>query len=145
MEQPRSPLGPIDGNRKRKGPELTPYERGRIIGARIAGLSARQIELEMKVSRSAVRGTIALEILRSNGVSLPRPGRPILYTERDRRSMLRNLRSYPKLTFQQRREDTGLKMSNTYIKNLARANSLFHWRAKKRPELTSKVAAIRLF
>ena len=58
--------------------------------------------------------------------------------------MLRNLRIYPKLTFQQRREDTSLKMSNSYIKNLARENGLHHWRAKKRPEITAKHAAERL-
>ena len=83
MATPRTPLGPIDGNRKRRGPELTPYERGRIEGARIAGLSPREIELSMKHSRGAVRGTLALEILRSNGASMPRKGRPILYNDRD--------------------------------------------------------------
>jgi hypothetical protein len=35
-------------------------------------------------------------------------------------------------------------MSNSYIKNLARENGLYHWRAKKRPELTEKHTAERL-
>ena len=143
MPPQRRPLAPISGNRLHNH-ELSPYERGRIIGAKIAGMTPRQIELTMKHSRGAVRGTIALEILRTNGNSLPRPGRPKLYHPRDQRAMLRNIRSYPKLTFQQRREDTGLTMSNTYIKKIASENGLHHWRAKKRPELTAKVAALRL-
>jgi hypothetical protein len=58
--------------------------------------------------------------------------------------MLQNLRTFPQLTFQQRRDDTGLKMSNSDIKNLARASGLHHWRAKKRPELTPIRAMQRL-
>ena len=118
MPPQRRALVPISGNRPR-GPELSPYERGKIIGAKIAGMTPRQIELEMKVSRKAVRGMIALEILRHNGESLPRPGGKIIYHPQDQRAMLRNLRSYSKISFKQRRIDTGLEMSNIYIKNLA--------------------------
>ena len=99
MPPQRTPLRDIDGNRRGRGPELTPYERGKIASAVMAGMSPREIELHMKHSRSAVRGTIALEILRTNGAPLPRKGRPKLYNERDNRMMLKNLRSYPKLTF----------------------------------------------
>jgi hypothetical protein len=58
--------------------------------------------------------------------------------------LVRHLRKYPKSSFQQRREDTGLKMSNTTIKRLAHDNNVQHWRAKKRPELSEKNAAERL-
>jgi hypothetical protein len=58
--------------------------------------------------------------------------------------MLRNLRLVPKAKFEDRRKATNLKMSNSYIKNLARANGLSHWRAKKRPELSEANAAARL-
>ena len=144
MPPQRTPLRSINGNRGIRGPELTPYKRGRIVGAFDAGLSPREIELQLNHSRGAVRGAIALSNLKTNGASLPRSGRPLIYNDRDQRTMLRNLRLYPKSTFQQRREDTGLKMSNSYIKDLARKNGLFHWRAKKRPELTEKHAAERL-
>jgi hypothetical protein len=144
MPPERTPLRQIDGNSVPRGPELTPYQRGIVSGAWAAGLSQREIEHHMKHSRKAVRGAIALHILNTNGNSLPRPGRPFVYNERDRRMMLRNLRRYPKLTFQDRRDDTGLNMSNSYIKNLARNYGLSRWRAKKRPELTEKHAAERL-
>jgi hypothetical protein len=58
--------------------------------------------------------------------------------------MLRYLRKYPKSAFQQRREDTGLKISNTTIKTLVRENSLCYWRAKKRPELESTMVEIEI-
>lgn len=144
MSTPRTPLGPVAGNRRGRGIELTPNERGRIEGLAMAGKTNREIELLTKHSRGAIRGTIALERLRQDGNSLPRSGRPLLYSIRDCRTMLRNLRLYPKLTFQQRREDTGLKMSNGKIKSIAKENGLVHWRAKKRPELTKINAANRL-
>jgi hypothetical protein len=58
--------------------------------------------------------------------------------------MLRNLRGFPKLTFDKRREQTGLDMSNSIIKLIVRFNKLYYWRAKQRPELTPEVAALRL-
>jgi hypothetical protein len=140
----RTPLSSIDGNRRGRGLELTPYKRGRIEGARIAGMSPREIEVLFRHSCRAVRSTLAVEKSRSNRVSLPRPSQPLVYDERDRRSMLRSLQSYPKLTYQQRCDNTSLKMSNTYIKNLAQEHGIHHWRAKKRLELTPKTAAERL-
>jgi hypothetical protein len=122
----RTPLSSIDGNRRGRGLELTPYKRGRIEGACIAGMSPREIKVSLKHSYRAVQGTLAVEKLRSNGVSLPRPGQPLVYNEQDHRSMLRSLQSYPKLTYQQRRDDTGLKMSNTYIKNLVHKHGIHH-------------------
>jgi hypothetical protein len=63
-------------------------------------MSQRRIMEAMRSSRSVVRGAIALYILNTNGNSMPRPGRPRIYLERDRRATLRNLRLYSKLTFQ---------------------------------------------
>ena len=123
MPPQRRPLGTIDRNRVR-GPETNPYTRGKIVGLYTAGLTQRQIVDLMDRSRDSVRGAIALEILNINSCSLPRLGRPKLYDNRDQRMMLKNLRLYPKLTFQQRRDDTGLEMSNTTIKNIAKAQGL---------------------
>ena len=58
--------------------------------------------------------------------------------------MLRCLRLEPKLTFDQRREYTGLNISNTTIKTIAKENGLHHWRAKLQPVLTLEVAALQL-
>jgi hypothetical protein len=129
MPPQRTPLAELMANRPR-GPEYSPYTRGKIAGMHIAGLTQRKIMDLTDASRQGVRGSIALEILNTNGASLPRPGRPIIYHPRDRRIMLRTLRFQPKLTFDQRRTTTGINMSNTYIKNLARENGILHLRAK---------------
>jgi hypothetical protein len=144
MPPQRTPLGQTDGNRRPRGHELTPYERGKIEGAAAAGLSLSKIGALVKRVKSTVSTTLEKAGSRSNGHSKPRSGRPQKYSDRDQRAMLRNLRLEPKSTFDQRQEATDLKMSNSYIKDLARVNNLSHWRTKKRPELTEANAAARL-
>jgi hypothetical protein len=79
-----TPLKDLDVNLRRRGTKLTLYERGRILGARVAGMSPREIEVAINYSKCAIVGTIALKILKSNSNSLPRKGRPIVYNKRDR-------------------------------------------------------------
>ena len=94
----RTPLGSISGNVQR-GRELTPYERGVIIGSYNSGKLPREIELSTKHSRMAVRGTIALETSRTNRASLPQSSRLIVYNDQDQQIMLQHIRLYPKSTF----------------------------------------------
>ena len=42
----RTPLYDTDSNQRYRGPELTPYQRGMIIGTREAGSSIKEIEDE---------------------------------------------------------------------------------------------------
>ena len=79
MPPQRRPLFPTDGNRPR-GPETDPYTRGKITGLHIAGLTQRTIMWHTDASRKAVRGSIALEILNTNGASLPRPAVQLFMT-----------------------------------------------------------------
>jgi hypothetical protein len=143
MPPQRNPLTPISGN-KVKGGELSRYERGLIVGASIGGLTPREIEVEFNASRGAVRRTLELQHIRQDGASLSRAGARLKYSARDRRALLVHIRKYPKATFDQRREDLGLKMSNTYIKDLCKLHGITHWRAKKRPELKQEHADARL-
>jgi hypothetical protein len=143
MPPQRTALRAIDGNRPR-GKDTSPYTRGKIVGMAENGASASKIQVQYGVSRKAVRGSIAQDSQRPEGKSLPRSGRPPTYTDRDERLMLRNLRLFPKSTFEDRRIESGVKMSNSTIKRLARKHGLHHWRAKKRPELTEEHAAERL-
>jgi hypothetical protein len=134
----RTPLKDLNVNLRHQGTELTPYKQGRILSAHVGGMSPREIELAMNHSKGAIAGIIALKILRSNGNSLPHKGQPVLYNKQDHQSILQNIQSYPKLMFQQRHNDTGLEMSNSYIKDLAYANGITYWCVKKRPELSPK-------
>jgi hypothetical protein len=143
MPPQRTPLRVIDSNRPR-GKEVSPYMRGKIIGMVDSGSSISLIQAQYGLSRKAVRGTITQDFLRQQGPSLPRSGCPPTYSDRDERHMLRNLRLFPKSTFDDRRKETGLEMSNSTIKRLAKKHKLQHWRAKKRPELLQKHADERL-
>jgi hypothetical protein len=118
-------LFPIDGNTP-WGSETDSYTRGKIAGLHIAGLTQRAIMNATNTSRKAVRGSICLEILNINGASLPRPGWPVIYDPYHKRVMLRNLRGFLKLTFDERREQTGLDMFNSTIKLIARSNRLYY-------------------
>jgi hypothetical protein len=143
MPPQRTPLRAIDGNGTR-GKDITPYMRGKIIGAANNGASPAKIQARYRVSRGAVRGSIAQDFTRPEGESRPRSGCSPTYTDRDKRLMLRNLRLFPKSTFNDRRLESGVKISNSTIKRLTQKNRLHHWRAKKRPELTEEHAAKRL-
>jgi len=143
MPPQRRPLFETDGNRRRRR-ETSPFTRGKIAAFHLVGLTQRQIMESTNTSRSVVRRTISIDIINNNRAALPRPGRPIIYSPRDKRLMLRSLRLEPKFTFDQRRASTGLDMSNSTIKSIAKENGLHHWRAKSRPALTPAVAALRL-
>jgi hypothetical protein len=125
MPPQRNPLTPISGN-KVKGGELSRYERGLIVGASIGGLTPREIEIEFNTSRSAVRHTLELQHIRQDGGSLPKSGARPRYSPRDRRALLSHIRKYPKATFDQRRKDLELEMSNTYIKDLYKLHGITH-------------------
>ena len=118
MPPQRTPLGAIDSNRRR-GKDISPYIRGKIVGMADKGASVSEIQAQYKVSRKAVRGSIAQDSQRPEGKSAPHSGCPPTYTIRDERLMLRNLRLFPKSTFADRRLESGVEMSNSTIKRLA--------------------------
>jgi hypothetical protein len=84
----RTLLSFIDGNKRGRGLELTPYEKGHIKGACIASMLLCKIEVLFKHSCRAVQSTLTVEKLRLNRVSLPRPSQPLVYNEQDYRFML---------------------------------------------------------
>src|SRR4051794_17963944 len=143
MPPQRTPLGSISGNRAR-GVETTPYTRGKIVGMHMAGAKPREIRAVLSVTKNAIATALKNDELKLEGASKPRSGQPYLWTERDDRTMLRSMRISPKLSFEARRQSTGLKMSNSYQRRLARAHNICHWVAKIRPELNKEIARLRL-
>ena len=70
----------ISGNaRPRK--ELTPFERGKIIARHEDGQATAEIRARMHIPESTIWYTIATDPTRDNGHSVPRPGRPKVYTD----------------------------------------------------------------
>ena len=141
MSQSRTPLGQISTNRRR-GPDLSPYQRGQIIGLISAGLSKRKIVTQLRLSNGAIQYTLRCQKSRPDRISAPHPGHPPKFTSRETRKMLRCVRIYPKMTFAKCRAYCDTKISNSHIKNLCRETGLSHWRAKKRPELSEEHAKL---
>lgn len=125
MPPQRTPLGAIDSNRRR-GKDISLYIRGKIVGMADNGVSVSEIQAQYKVSRKAVRGSIAQDSQRPEGKSALHSGCPLTYTIRDERLMFRNLRLFPKSTFDDRRLESGVEISNSTIKRLARKHGLHH-------------------
>jgi hypothetical protein len=118
MPPQRTLLRSISSN-ARRGPDISPYMRGKIVRAANCGALVSEIRAEYRLSRNAVRGSIAQDKSRPEGESAPRPGCPKTYIDRDKRIMLRNLRLYPKATFDKRQKECNTKMSNSMIKRIA--------------------------
>ena len=61
-------------NKHRKRLTLTPYMRGKIMGARDFGISFGQIAAKYKIPRSTVSGVVYCAQKQDNGKTLSRPG-----------------------------------------------------------------------
>jgi transposase len=143
MVTPRRPLGVISGNVQRRR-ELKPHERGKVIGASIAGATPGRISTLLNIPDQTVRDTISQDILRDDHKSKPRTGRPKCYTERDERMLLRHVRQFPKQTYAQVMNETQLGFSRSTVRRILQDHGIANWRAKKRPHLTQAHADARL-
>ena len=104
MPPQRTPLCDIDGNRRYRGAELSPYQRGQIMGARKTGSSLKEIKDELGYSREAVHRTLEAIHIRDKGHTLPRSSTPLKYTSRARRRMPQCPRSCPKTSYEKRQK-----------------------------------------
>jgi hypothetical protein len=90
-----SVLGPISGNRAFNH-QLSPYQRGKIIGLIHSGQKSRDIQSLLNVSRRAVHSTLKLDSLGLEGDTQLRSGRPREYSEATEHKILQHIRLYPK-------------------------------------------------
>ena len=139
----RASLTPISGNRPRNT-ELTPYQRGMIVGAQALGHTPTEIGKTLNFSKSTVQSTIQKHSIRNDGVSKSRSGRPEVLSERDRRYIIKHARINPRITYAQTKLEVGLGCSRTTIYRALKLYGLTNWVAKKRPLLTPEVAKKRL-
>ena len=123
MPTPRRPLGVIDGNIKKRQ-ELTPYKRGQLVGARIAGAKLTDIIDVFDILKSTVKYTLRHDPVRNDGASKPRSGAPKQYTDRDERVILRFIRKNLKTKYATIKREYRLEISYTTIKRILRRNSI---------------------
>jgi transposase len=109
----RMPLMPIDSNRIRNQ-ELSPWLRGSIQTWAAVSLGKAEIARKTFLTPATVQSTLRRN-QRHEGITLPRSGRPHKLSARDRRTLLRLVRKYPKLTYDQVISETGLGVSKKTV------------------------------
>lgn len=72
-----------------RGPELTDFQRGMVVGCHLSHQSVRSIVTLLNIPKSTVHDVIKRWNLEHANHPKPRPGRPHKLTERDRRSLVR--------------------------------------------------------
>jgi len=97
---PRTILGAINGNRGVRN-ELTPNQRGKIQGARLAGATFKVAAEIAEYTPSTAKTIIRRVLERHNGQSKPRSGRPLEWDARFERRVIRVVRVYPRTTYAQ--------------------------------------------
>jgi hypothetical protein len=86
----QTPLGPHSGN-ERRGPKLTPYQRGLIVGAAGSGAKPAQLAKQYKLSRDTIKSTLCLNPECKDGESKPQSGQPKAYSDRDECKILQQV------------------------------------------------------
>ena len=143
MPPQRSILGPIAGNRAFNH-QLTPYQKGLVVGMTISGAKPKFIRDHLNISHSAIRSIITFEELRNKGKLRLRSGRPVEYIEADERNLIRHVRLYPKDIYTQVKIACRLKIKQITIKKILKCHGIINWRARRQPFLTKANAVERL-
>ncbi len=140
---PRTPLGPISANAPHCK-ELSPYERGLIVGRISGGATTAEVRKDLLVPESTIRTTLSRSSYRVDGVSKPRNGCPKSCSIREQRHIICTARAKPEITYQDLIETTGVNCSKSTVYRILKEYGLTNWLAKKRPLLREEDAAKRL-
>lgn len=112
MQRPQ--LIEITGNRVHNT-ELSPYQRGMIMGAKVLRHSQGEIERAFNFPKTTVQYTIKRHEERNNGDSKSRSGRPNKLFDRDKRFIIRLTRKNPRLTYAQLLKEEGVICSQSIL------------------------------
>lgn len=96
--------------------ELTEFERGVIIGGWLFGHSEREIEVKTGHPKSTIHDTIERYHETGAGTSRPRSGRPPILTDRDKRHIVRIVRS--------NRQQSAKQLQNNFVQSSGTVASL---------------------
>lgn len=143
MPPQRTPLGSISSNHVIKK-HYSPYQRGIIAGKASEGATPSKIARDLKLPRTSISQTIALDSVRHEGKTLPKAARKKSYTDLEERHILRWVRSRPKDTYKEVIAGCSLNCSKSTVKTILKEHGIQNWKCKRRPYLTAKHAAARL-
>jgi transposase len=143
MPPQRTPLASITAQRAFNY-QLSPYQRGRVIGMTEEGAKSSKIAATLNISRGAIRSTLSLDHLRDEGNPQPRCGPPLRYTPADERNLLRHVRLHPKDTYTQVIEACNLRIKKDTVKKILKRHGIENWNTRRRLFLTEANAAKRL-
>lgn len=127
------------GSRAR-GPNLTPYERGRIVQAYEDGRTLESIADQFHRAPSTISRTVRGASTHNEGTELPRSGRPRTYTPRDRRRVELAVKRHPFWSYNKIKKWYGFTWSNRTMRRILEPYGIKKWLAKKRPLLTRETA-----
>ena len=96
---PRRQFGTEIAGNRRRGPNLTPDERQRIIAKRQCGCTIPELVKEFGRSESAIKYTIRTYTKATTTQEKPRPGRPPVLSARAKKLIYRKARSAPKVDY----------------------------------------------
>ena len=142
MHPSKPPLTHISGNSGQRK-ELTPYQRGIIVGLVSKGASRREVSRDLKVPLSTVNDTIWKTAERDEGKSVPRAGREKCLSGRDKRKVVQFARLHPTWTNKTLKAEAGVKCSIRTISRLLGVFNIKKWRAAQRPLLKEEHAIAR--
>ena len=144
MPPQRRVLGEISHNIVRRK-ELSPFERGKIVGKAEDGLTQRQISKVLNVPKSTVNDTIQKYLSTpTNGQSSPRSGLPKSIDVRTERRIIRFVRTASDAKYSEIKRRLGLTISKATIYRILKRHGITNWRKRKRPALTKEHARQRL-
>jgi hypothetical protein len=139
---PRAPLREIVGN-SRRGKDLTTFQLGEISGLAKDGAGPAKQGHVLNLAPETCRDATKRILTRSTTKPAPKPGRPISYTNREERSILRAVKANPKIKIKDIQFESGVKRCPKTIRKILKKSGVRHWVSKKRPSLTNENAEAR--
>ncbi|EKG09167.1 transposase-like protein [Macrophomina phaseolina MS6] len=117
MPPQRTPLKELFGPHAPNQP-YSPHQRGILLACAALGQKPAWFRKELGVPKSSLQSTQQLALLRNDGRSQLRSGRPKLLSYGDKRHILRIVRKEPKITYKEVREQTGVVCHDRTITRL---------------------------
>ena len=119
--------------------------RGAILGMLRAGMSARAVATEFGISPSTVLRTRQRWNIHGTNDSLPKAGRPRIFTPAEKRYIWKLVRRNPRIAWKALRQELGGRACKNTLRRVLQEFQLKKWKCQKRIPLTKENALERLY